>query len=357
LIAQKATTQFVVALAFIHNAHIEPPLQWYAYEVGDPSAWRFLKQIDYEETAPQITLPSRRIKLQLTERFFKVYGIGSGHPKDLELEDFKTVSRSMAMYGWVLESWSISLAARAAQYLYMTVEPLSNIALCDYAISKGMTKDALLEPFLVEAKAREVTIPKEATEEERACMMNMYARTGAPGYKGQASGSLRNAALAHMVFNEATDVLRALKNAVDGLEHGHKSFAEVGLSVVPHMDVAINCVRRWIMRKLIVDDELFREWTSGDLDVPLINERCALMCKAEILSPKVYLEYDPNVPPFRMWVTPGPEFPGNLNVQSLLDPSVAIRNLGHGFGQVPSTISATAERRQQTLKVLFRDEQ
>jgi hypothetical protein len=205
----------------------------------------------------------------------------------------------------------------------------------------------------VEAKAREVTIPKEATAEERAVMTAMYARTGAPGYKGQAIGKLHNAALAHTVFDGHPEVLVALKKAVDGLEHGHQTFSEVGANVIPNLDIAVKCVRRWVLRKAIVDDDLYNEWISGELDVPLVNERCALICKVEIQSPNVHIEYDSSVPPFRMWATPGPKFPGNLNIQALLPPSVATRDLGYGFDLVPTTMTATATARAQTLAALM----
>jgi hypothetical protein len=345
-IGQKAATQLTYLIALAHNAYIEPPVQWFAYETENTSDWRFIKQIQYESSPPQIMRFMRSYQPQLAERFVANFGRG------LEKSEFLTISRSVAMYVWALENWSLSLAYRAGHYLYMAVEPLTKTALRLYAEERGTTEDELLKPYLVKAKSREVTIPKGATKEERETILAMYAQTGAPGYRGKASGMLQTETLRRSIFRESPDTYNALRDATNGLEHGHEDFIQTNELMIPHIDNAASCIRKWILGRCVPDQLLVTELISGEIASPLPVKRIELMAKAEFRSDNPHPTRDATAP-FQIRPVAGPNGAVTLDGQSLLLPSVEVRDMGFGFGIPKPTIVAEATALSEVMEKLM----
>jgi hypothetical protein len=346
-IGQRAATQICYLIALAHNAYISPAIGWFVFETEDTSGWRYIRQIEYEgATTPQIAHHQRSYRPALVARLVASFGSGLDEPQ------FLTLSRSVAMYVWALEHWSLSLTYRAGHFLYMAAEPLSRIALRLYAKELGKTEDELLEPFLVQAKSREAAIPKGVTKAERAAMLAIFERVGHAGYLGAAKGMLMNHTLRNTIFKDSPDTHDALRKATNGFEHGYTDFLETNELMYPHVDAAASCIRAWILKNTVQDQALVSELTSDELARPLPVARFDLMCKAEFRSTDAHPTRDANTPPFQIVQLLGPNGLATTQVQSLLLPSAGLKNIECSVGIPTETIASEAERLKVVLEQL-----
>jgi hypothetical protein len=346
LAAISGATNAASWLAFLHNAHIEAPLRWFSYETKDTQEWRRIGQIEYESSPPQFIHQTRAYQPDLTEKFFLSYGPGDATPKE-----WSRVARAIGLYGKALENWAQWRATFAAQYLFMAAETLTKLARRRYFAQEQTTEEALLKPYIDKLREGAPVIPAGASPEDAAIILEVYDRVGLPGFILDTAKNKLNAEIRRKtIFRESPATHNALNRATNGMEHG---FDDVGIThrlVLPHVDQAAACVRKWILEQTVRDEALIPLLLTGECGTPLRTGKYSLVVGAEFRSTNSFATPAAAAPPFRLTAVPGAPAP---TAGSLMGPAVELRAVVPHFYVPLPTFKAETELRAETYEKFY----
>jgi hypothetical protein len=339
--AQLAThgpaTTIAAILAFAHNAYIEPPTRWFSFEVAKTQEWRPLGQIEFESPPPLITQRVRQMHPKISERIVAELGVG------LSEADQKMLHRALIFYLRALRHWEMMNGVFAAHYLFIAAETLTPIALRQYLAKVGKAEDKLLKEYL---DRRIPATPKGATPEDDAAIAKIIARMTGPAKRG-AENEMKGEARRNTIFVESPDTHTALREATNGLEHGHQGIGELHQILLPHVDRAASCVRNWIIEQSIADPALRAQMVDGERKLPLVLGRFSLTVGAEFRCNDEFPTPSPSQSPFRISPKLGELKP---EVVSLMKSGVELRSVSPNLVVPEDTFEKESVARADVLE-------
>jgi hypothetical protein len=252
--AHPVATLLVAMIAFANNAHIEPPARWYSYEVAATDDWRTVGQIEFETSRPLLSQRFRKLNPNTTTQFVAKFVEGYNR------KDGQKFHQAIGIYGRALENWQQMTAVFAAHYLFIAAETLTTIAVSEYLTQQGKTEDELLEKHF---RQRIPETPKGATAADDAAIAAIIKRMEAPAKRG-ARNDLYGEVRRNTIFRDAPESYRTLREATDGFEHGHHEIDETYALMLPHIDKAAECLRKWIINQTMRDEGLRTELLGGE---------------------------------------------------------------------------------------------
>jgi hypothetical protein len=340
--AQAAACLLVPLIAFANNAYIESPALWFSFEARVTDDWRRIGKIEFETQQPLITQRIRLLNPSTTQQFIAKFCQGREH------EDANRFHHAIAFYVRALENWQMMTAIFAAHYLFVAAEWLTPIAAREYVAKQGKSEAELLEQLL---KQRIPAAPKGATPEVDAAIAEIVRRMKGPA-KRAARNDLNGEVRRNTIFRDSPDAYRDLRKATDGLEHGHHDVDETYAFVLPHMDKAPACIRKWIIDQNISDEALRAELLSGESRLPLIVGKFSSMVSAEFRCSDQFPTPAANRPPFR--ITPNLRDLEKPEVISLMRPDIELRSVKPSLSIPADTFAEEAKIRAANLAKFFR---
>jgi hypothetical protein len=340
--AQMAATLTVPLIAIANNAFIESPALWYSYEVGAAGDWRSIGQIEFESSRPLITQRVRQLNPGITQQFIAKFCEG------WERDDAQRFYKAIGLYVRALENWQQRTAIFAAHYLFIAAETLTPIAAREYLVKQGKTEDELMEKYF---KDRIPVTPKGATAEDDAAIAAIIKRMEGPAKQG-ARNDLYGEIRRSTIFHDAPETYRDLRKATDGLEHGHHEIDETYALVLPHMDKAPACIRKWIIEQSIADETLRAELLGGESGLPLILGQFSSMVSAEFRSSDPFPTPKANQPPFR--INPTLSDLQKPEITSLMKSDVQLRSVNPSLYIPADTFEDETRIRAENLAKFFR---
>jgi len=283
---------------------------------------------------------------ELAERFFRNFG-----REDHNLKEQKRVGQAVGRYGKALENWAQWRAIYAAQYLFMAAETLTTLARRRYFAKERTTEDELLKPFI--GKLETAFIPANCTAEDAIAIWGVYERAGLPGIITDAARNKLNAEIRRKtIFRESPATHDALNKATNGMEHGFDGLGRTHRLVIPHLDQAATCVRKWILEETVRDETLISQLLTGECGTPLRTGKFSLIVGAEFRSDKPFATPAANCSPFRMEVVPSAPTP---KVKSLMPSSVELRSVTPFLHVPESTFKAEAELHAERYERIYNE--
>jgi hypothetical protein len=334
LAAQMAASCVTSYLAFAHNAYIEAPLRWFSFEVGKSKDWRRLAQIEYESAIPpHITIWKRQYQHELSCKLINEVIANFHNPSGNKF------LRSLGLYERALANWDSLHGLFAAQYLFMTIEPLWERAVPQLVSKRGKSKEAIVQEFYEEEIGDLVaSVPSCASEQEAKAIRKLIDRVESKATVDAKQRRLKNAALQEVVFENADATFTALNRAMNGLEHGYEEFQITMQKVLPLLDETALCIRKWLCKEITKDAALLA-LLDGERRFPVALGKASQMVDAEFRSETIE---DPVVgySPFRLMPIPNAKGQWYLDVASTVKQSVELRVLASKVRFVEPTHAA-----------------
>jgi len=348
--AEKAATIIAALIAFVHNAYVGLPLRWHSFEVAETAEWRRIGQMQFEDRAPRIAQYVRKFQHDLTCKFIVNFESGGS------IEDRDRLLRSIGLYTQALGNWTVTLAVFAAQYLFMAAEPLAKLALPQLEKSEEKSEAAMLDELLIQELGEVFVIPKwlRWVSRRKARAIGALVERVEGISKKSANRKLHGQIQRHTIFIESPKTYAKLKSAMDGFEHGYEPFHETTEAVLPHIDQAAACIRKWICSYRIQDSEVLAELVAPKWNTPLPLEKFILMVNAEFRANLANPTQRPTDSPFKL--RPKPVADGSsleVDTQVTTLPGVEVRILSSQIKLPEMTIAAEARSYSSETENLF----
>jgi hypothetical protein len=348
--AEIAVTVIVSLIAFVHNASIGLPLRWYSFEVAETAEWRRIGQMQFEDRSSRIAQYFRPFQYELTCKFIINFEAGGS------IDDRNKLLRSIGLYTQALENWTITFAVFAAQYLFMAAEPLAKLALPQFEKSEGKSQAAMLDDLLMKERGELFVTPKwlRWVSRRKAVAIEALVKRVEGISQISAKRKLLGQVQRNTIFLESPKTYAKLKAAMDSFEHGYEPFHETTKLVLPHIDQAAACIRKWICSYRIQDATVLAELLAAEWSTPLPLEKFLFMVNAEFRANIVNPTHGPADSPFKIRPVPLPDGRSlSTDAQITTLPTVEVRILSTRIRVPEPTITAEAESYSEELKNLY----